>query len=81
MLNILFFAQTRELIGVDSLELPATFRTAEHVRQHLAEKGERWALALEKGKVLVAINQSLMPLDSDVKSGDEIAFFPPVTGG
>ncbi|MGC6343064.1 molybdopterin synthase sulfur carrier subunit [Bisgaard Taxon 45] len=81
MLNILFFAQTRELIEVDSLELPARFRTAEHVRQHLAEKGERWALALEKGKILVAINQSLMPLDSEVKSGDEIAFFPPVTGG
>ncbi|MGC7560876.1 molybdopterin synthase sulfur carrier subunit [Pasteurella sp. PK-2025] len=81
MLKILFFAQTRELIGVDALELPADFTTAEQVRQHLAEKGERWALALEKGKLLVAINQSLMPLDSEVKAGDEIAFFPPVTGG
>ncbi len=52
MLNILFFAQTRELIGVDSLELPATFKTAEQVRQHLAEKGERWALALEKRQII-----------------------------
>ncbi|HDR1925692.1 TPA: molybdopterin synthase sulfur carrier subunit [Pasteurella multocida] len=81
MLNILFFAQTRELIGVDSLELPATFKTAEQVRQHLTEKGERWALALEKGKLLVAINQALVPLDTEVKAGDEVAFFPPVTGG
>ncbi|WP_424407871.1 molybdopterin synthase sulfur carrier subunit [Pasteurella sp. PK-2025] len=81
MLKILFFAQTRELIGVDALELPADFTTAEQVRQHLAEKSELWALALEKGKLLVAINQSLMPLDSEVKAGDEIAFFPPVTGG
>ncbi|MCI7479088.1 molybdopterin synthase sulfur carrier subunit [[Pasteurella] aerogenes] len=81
MLNVLFFAQTRELIGVDSLELPASFTTAEEVRAHLAAKGDRWALALEKGKLLVAINQTLSPLESAVKKGDEIAFFPPVTGG
>ena len=50
------------------------------MREHLAQKGDRWALALEKGKLLVAINQTLMPLESAVKNGDEIAFFPPVTG-
>ena len=81
MLNVLFFAQTRELIGVDSIQLEGDFATAEAVREHLAQKGDRWALALEKGKLLVAINQTLMPLESAVKNGDEIAFFPPVTGG
>ncbi|WP_439258218.1 molybdopterin synthase sulfur carrier subunit [Lonepinella sp. BR2271] len=81
MLKILFFAQTRELVGVDQLELNAEFDTAESVRQHLAQQGDKWALALQKGKLLVAINQTLLPLESAVKSGDEIAFFPPVTGG
>lgn len=81
MLKILFFAQTRELIGVEQLELEGEFSTAEQVRRHLAEKGDKWALALEAGKLLVAINQTLSPLESAVKSGDEIAFFPPVTGG
>ncbi|OOF69585.1 molybdopterin synthase sulfur carrier subunit [Rodentibacter caecimuris] len=82
MLKILFFAQTRELIGIDELQLAAkNFSTAEELRCYLVEKGEKWALALEKGKLLVAINQTLMPLESAVKSGDEIAFFPPVTGG
>ena len=81
MLNVLFFAQTRELIGEDSIQLEGDFATAEAVREHLAQKGDRWALALEKGKLLVAINQALMPLESAVKNGDEIAFFPPVTGG
>ncbi|WP_273402368.1 molybdopterin synthase sulfur carrier subunit [Actinobacillus porcinus] len=81
MLKILFFAQTRELIGVDQLELNAEFTTAEAVREHLAAQGGKWALALAKGKLLVAINQTLSPLESVVKSGDEIAFFPPVTGG
>ncbi|WP_439327548.1 molybdopterin synthase sulfur carrier subunit [Lonepinella sp. BR2357] len=81
MLKILFFAQTRELLGVEQLELNAEFDTAESVRQHLAQQGDKWALALQKGKLLVAINQTLLPLESAVKSGDEIAFFPPVTGG
>lgn len=81
MLKILFFAQTRELIGVDQLELNAEFTTAEAVREHLAAQGGKWALALAKGKLLVAINQTLSPLESAVRSGDEIAFFPPVTGG
>ncbi|AXP46111.1 molybdopterin synthase sulfur carrier subunit [Haemophilus influenzae] len=81
MLNILFFAQTRELIGIDAIQLGDDFATAEAVREHLAQKSDKWALALEKGKLLVAINQTLMPLESAVKNGDEIAFFPPVTGG
>ncbi|WP_116631318.1 molybdopterin synthase sulfur carrier subunit [Pasteurella langaaensis] len=81
MLKILFFAQTRELVGVEQLELEGDFSTAESVREHLAMQGGKWALALAKGKLLVAINQTLCPLESAVKSGDEIAFFPPVTGG
>ena len=81
MLKVLFFAQTRELIGIDEIVIEQDFATADALREHLSQKGDKWALALEKGKLLVAINQTLMPLESAVKSGDEIAFFPPVTGG
>ena len=81
MLNVLFFAQTRELIGVDAIQLEDDFATADEVREHLAQKGDRWAVALEKGKLLGAIDHTLMPLESAVKNGDEMAFFPPVTGG
>lgn len=81
MLHVIFFAQTRELVGVDSIELPAEFETAEALRQFLVAKGDKWALALQADKLLVAINQTLSPLDSMIQSGDEIAFFPPVTGG
>ena len=81
MLKVLFFAQTPELIGIDEIVLEQDFATADALREHLSQKGDKWALALEKGKLLVAINQTLMPLESAVKSGDEIAFFPPVTGG
>ncbi|MGR3808418.1 molybdopterin synthase subunit MoaD [Pasteurella testudinis DSM 23072] len=81
MIKVLFFAQVRELIDTDELQLAAEFATAEELRQHLAGKGDKWALALQSGKLLVAINQTLMPLDSPIQDGDEVAFFPPVTGG
>ncbi|WP_242600842.1 MoaD/ThiS family protein, partial [Erwinia billingiae] len=47
----------------------------------LAAKGDRWSLALESGKVLSAVNQTLVSPQHALKAGDEVAFFPPVTGG
>ncbi|MBT0118694.1 molybdopterin synthase sulfur carrier subunit [Vibrio alginolyticus] len=85
MIKVLFFAQTRELIGIDSVELDRPFETVESIRAHLVEEGTKkdgkWDLALEPGKLLAAVNQSIVPLDTQVKAGDEVAFFPPVTGG
>ncbi|MGY5739924.1 molybdopterin synthase sulfur carrier subunit [Vibrio antiquarius] len=85
MIKVLFFAQTRELIGIDSVELDDQFETVEAIRTHLVEEGAdkngKWDLALEPGKLLAAVNQSIVPLDTEVKAGDEVAFFPPVTGG
>ena len=85
MIKVLFFAQTRELIGIDSVELDDQFETVEAIRAHLVEEGAdkngKWDLALEPGKLLAAVNQSIVPLDTQVKAGDEVAFFPPVTGG
>ncbi|WES69906.1 molybdopterin synthase sulfur carrier subunit [Superficieibacter sp. HKU1] len=81
MINVLFFAQVRELVGTDRLSLAATFATVEALRQHLAAQGDRWALALEEGKLLAAVNQTLVAFDHAIVDGDEVAFFPPVTGG
>lgn len=85
MIKVLFFAQTRELICIDSVELDDQFETVEAIRAHLVEEGAdkngKWDLALEPGKLLAAVNQSIVPLDTEVKAGDEVAFFPPVTGG
>ncbi|KFD19392.1 molybdopterin synthase sulfur carrier subunit [Yokenella regensburgei] len=81
MIKILFFAQVRELVGTDSLTLDAPFTTVEAVRKHLAAQSDRWALALEEGKLLAAVNQTLVDFNHPLASGDEVAFFPPVTGG
>ncbi|MEY8710936.1 molybdopterin synthase sulfur carrier subunit [Mangrovibacter phragmitis] len=81
MIDVLFFAQVRELVGCDALRLDASFSSVEALRQHLENRGGRWALALESGKLLAAVNQTLVPLDHAIQAGDEVAFFPPVTGG
>ncbi|WON78005.1 molybdopterin synthase sulfur carrier subunit [Serratia sp. UGAL515B_01] len=81
MINVLFFAQVRELIGISTLSVPAEYLTVEELRKSLCERGERWALALESGKLLTAVNQSLVVAEHPLKAGDEVAFFPPVTGG
>jgi len=81
MINVLFFAQVRELIGCDSLQVEGDYATVEALRAELATRGDRWALALESGKLLAAVNQTLVPLDHAMQAGDEVAFFPPVTGG
>ena len=79
MIKVLFFAQVRELVGTDTLDVAADFPTVEALRQHLATN--RWALALEDGKLLAAVNQTLVSFDHPLTAGDEVAFFPPVTGG
>lgn len=81
MIKVLFFAQTRELIGQDSIELAADFATIEDIRAHLAAQQDKWELALESGKLLAALNQNIVAMDEKVQDGDEVAFFPPVTGG
>ncbi|CAK2621616.1 molybdopterin synthase subunit MoaD [Vibrio crassostreae] len=81
MITVLFFAQTRELVGVDSVEVDAQFKTIAAIRNHLVTQEGKWDIALEEGKLLAALNQSIVPLTTEVKDGDEVAFFPPVTGG
>ncbi|MGL5326888.1 MAG: molybdopterin synthase sulfur carrier subunit [Aeromonas sp.] len=81
MIKVLFFAQVRELVACDELSLPCDYATAEALRRGLSERGDKWALALEEGKLLVAVNQTLVPLATELHDGDEVAFFPPVTGG
>lgn len=84
MVTILYFARLRESLGKSSeqLELPAGIRDIGALRHLLAARGGAWAQELGAGKnVRAAVNQTMARGDEPVKSGDEIAFFPPVTGG
>lgn len=81
MIKVVFFAQVRELVGEDEVTIESADTSVDAIRQQLIERGDKWALALESGKLLAAVNHTMVPLDTSVKSGDEVAFFPPVTGG
>ncbi len=82
--KVLFFASIREKVGTgaEELELPVGVASVDSLRQHLRARGGAWAEALAEGKLLrSAVNQDIVPGTNPVKAGDEIAFFPPVTGG
>ncbi|MDP5253730.1 MULTISPECIES: molybdopterin synthase sulfur carrier subunit [unclassified Vibrio] len=81
MIHVHFFAQTRELIGEARIEVEPSFESVEALRAQLASQGDKWALALEQQRVLAAVNQTLVSLEHPLCDGDEVAFFPPVTGG
>lgn len=82
--KILYFASLREALGCREevlAELPAGITTLGALRDWLSARGEAWS-ALRPGQaVRAAINQELAQAHSLLAEGDEIAFFPPVTGG
>jgi molybdopterin synthase sulfur carrier subunit len=78
--KVLYFAGLREAMGrnAESLDLPAGVTTAGGLRDWLAGQYE----AIRTAKNLrVAVNQKMVGLDAPVVDGDEVALFPPVTGG
>ena len=82
--KVLFFASLREQLGTaaEELELPAGVATVGALREHLIARGGVWASAMEKRKnVRAAVNQDMAKPGEAIRTGDEIAFFPPVTGG
>ncbi|WP_105169742.1 MoaD/ThiS family protein [Pseudoalteromonas sp. T1lg23B] len=81
MNKILFFAQLRERLQCDEVTLDAAGLQVSELRQQLAQRNERWRKWILEKDVLVAVNQSLAPAEFYIGSGDEIAMFPPVTGG
>ena len=82
--KVLYFAALREQLGTaaEEIELPAGVSTVAALRSHLRGRGGAWQLALADGKLVrMAVNQDMAPPTAALKAGDEVAFFPPVTGG
>jgi len=82
MIKVLFFGRLRELLDCSQLELVDFEQgTVAQLRLELANKGSLWAEFIEGNNALAAVNQEMVEENSMIKSGDEVAFFPPVTGG
>jgi molybdopterin synthase sulfur carrier subunit len=82
--RLLFFASLREQLGTsgEEVDLPSDVATVAALREHLMQRGGAYGKAFA-GKALVraAVNQDMVQPSTPIKAGDEIAFFPPVTGG
>ncbi|WP_302408969.1 molybdopterin converting factor subunit 1 [Comamonas kerstersii] len=81
-ITVRYFASIREAMGASSEVLATTATTVGALREELMARSEAAANALAHGKaVRMALNQEMCQGDAALKAGDEVAFFPPVTGG
>jgi len=83
-MKILYFAWIREKVGraEEDVELPAGVTTVAELIDWLCARGEGATTAFADLSVIrVAVNHEHVGVDHPVMSGDEVAFFPPVTGG
>jgi molybdopterin synthase sulfur carrier subunit len=84
LIKVLYFARLKESLNysTEDMPLPADVTSVTQLKAHLAQRGEAWAnLFSGKHPIRAAINHSLVENDALIKDGDEVAFFPPVTGG
>lgn len=81
-LNLLYFAQLRESLGIARETLECQARTVEDLVSVLADRGGIWQEQLQDSEALrIAVNQEMVRPSCELSSGAEVAFFRPVTGG
>ena len=83
MIRVLFFARLREQLGCAELEIDwqQELATLAALRQNLLARKPGWEEILGADNIICAVNQQQADETHPVNAGDEVAFFPPVTGG
>jgi len=82
MIKVVFFAALREQLNCNELSLSGeNLTTVADLKNHLASKDETWQQVFANNTLLSAVNHDMVNSEQTIKSGDEVAFFPPVTGG
>lgn len=80
MIKVLYFARLRDQLGSAGEEMAEAPATLGELVEALVARGGDWAEAFS-GTVLMAVNQEMAGRDTPIADGDEVGFFPPVTGG
>ncbi|WP_193771142.1 molybdopterin-guanine dinucleotide biosynthesis protein B [Candidatus Magnetaquicoccus inordinatus] len=83
MARILYFAWVREKIGTpeERITLPGTVQTVAQLIAYLRDKGEPYHSLLADSQLRVAVNQRYATANDPLSDQDEVAIFPPVSGG
>jgi len=82
-ITVLYFARLREAVGTseERVSLPDDVATAGDLLAHLTNTDEQKKFAFEGLDIKIAVNQEQATLMTAIAAGDEVALFPPVTGG
>ena len=81
---IKYFSWIKEHVGKseEQIELPDHINNVNELINYLNELDKKYSLILEKKNLIkIAVNKTYSSFDTNVSNSDEIAFFPPVTGG
>ena len=81
MIEVLLFASIRESLGVERVRVAVVTDVDALIGQLVQTHGAHWASVLRAPDVIVAVNQEVAASGCRLRDGDEVAFFPPVTGG
>ncbi len=82
MIKVVFFAALREQLNCSQLSINSeNLVNVADLKEQLASKDETWQQVFTSNTLLSAVNHDMVNNDHEIKSGDEVAFFPPVTGG
>ena len=83
VIRVLLFSSLREELNSSVIEIPTCgISNVSCLIEKLEEsQGKVWGCLLRGENILVAVNQILVHEDHYITDGDEVAFFPPVTGG
>ena len=82
MIEVLFFGQLKDQLGVNRIEVPIDHdMTVSQLLDNMVQVYPQWAQELNSETLLVAVDQMIAQADTMVSESSEVAFFPPVTGG
>ncbi len=84
MLNLIFFARVKEQLDCADMKVDwdDSLSNLDGLKSYLGSlKGETWIEVLREDNLVCAVNQTVVEENHVLEDGDEVAFFPPVTGG
>ena len=82
--KLFYFAKVREALGIDreEIDLAGSIQTVADLVEFLKGRGSAWHTTFnELSSIRMAVNQEIVEDDHAIRANDEVAFFPPITGG